>query len=172
MPITVFLSGSPGLLNRGAGGPASLGHVLHSSIFSPTATELQQLNRGPEDPCCWELVFSTAYYLKLNDFLSSRGLYNCSIPTFFLWASQIALKSTRPRSRLYSDIPRPDALVIYTGAFPILTAWPGSICYTQIRKHRRKMANTNTGRHCCFRYELVYWLLDFGSSKRKRRHNS
>ena len=33
--------------------------------------------------------------------------------------------STRPRSRLYPDIPRPDAPVIYTGAFPILTAWPG-----------------------------------------------
>ena len=36
--------------------------------------------------------------------------------------------STRPRSRLYPDIPLPDAPVIYTGAFPILTAWPGSIC--------------------------------------------
>ena len=33
--------------------------------------------------------------------------------------------STRPRSKLYSDIPRPDAPVIYTGAFPILTARPG-----------------------------------------------
>ena len=32
--------------------------------------------------------------------------------------------SARPRSRLYSDIPRPDAPVIYTGAFPILTARP------------------------------------------------
>ena len=32
--------------------------------------------------------------------------------------------STRPRSRLYLDIPRPDAPVIYTGAFPILTAQP------------------------------------------------
>ena len=36
MAITVFLSRSPGLLNRGPGGPASLGHGLHSSIFSPT----------------------------------------------------------------------------------------------------------------------------------------
>ena len=35
------------------------------------------------------------------------------------------IHSTRPRSRLYSDIPRPDAPVIYTGAFPILTARPG-----------------------------------------------
>ena len=30
---------------------------------------------------------------------------------------------------LYSDIPRLDAPVIYTGAFPILTPWPGSECY-------------------------------------------
>ena len=36
-----------------------------------------------------------------------------------------ALNSTHPRSRLYPDIPRPDAPVIYTGAFPILTAWLG-----------------------------------------------
>ena len=38
MAITAFLSRSPGLLNRGAGGRASLGHVPHSSILSPTAT--------------------------------------------------------------------------------------------------------------------------------------
>ena len=38
MATTVFLSRSPGLLNRGPGGPASLGHVPDSSIFSPTAT--------------------------------------------------------------------------------------------------------------------------------------
>ena len=31
----------------------------------------------------------------------------------------------RPWSRLYSDIRRPDAPVIYTGAFPILTAQLG-----------------------------------------------
>ena len=36
MAITAFLSRSPGLLNRGPGGPASLWHGPHSSIFSPT----------------------------------------------------------------------------------------------------------------------------------------
>ena len=36
MAITAFLSRSPGLLNRQPGGPASLGHGPHSSIFSPT----------------------------------------------------------------------------------------------------------------------------------------
>ena len=47
-------------------------------------------------------------------------------PLFFLRASQFCTHSTHPRSRLWCpDIPRPDAPVIYTGAFPILTAWPG-----------------------------------------------
>ena len=36
LAITTFLSRSPELLNRGPGGPASLGHVPQSSIFSPT----------------------------------------------------------------------------------------------------------------------------------------
>ena len=36
MAITAFLSRSPGLLNWGPGGPGSLGHVPHFSIFSPT----------------------------------------------------------------------------------------------------------------------------------------
>ena len=36
MAITAFLSRSPGLINRGPGGSASLGHVPHSIIFSPT----------------------------------------------------------------------------------------------------------------------------------------
>ena len=36
MAITAFLSHSPGLLNRVPGGPASLGHGPHSSIFPPT----------------------------------------------------------------------------------------------------------------------------------------
>ena len=34
--ITAFLSRSPGLLYRGPGGPASLGHGPHFSILSPT----------------------------------------------------------------------------------------------------------------------------------------
>ena len=36
MAITAFLSRSPGLLNRGPGDSASLGHGPHYSIFSPT----------------------------------------------------------------------------------------------------------------------------------------
>ena len=36
MTITAFFSRSPGQLNRGPGGPSSLGYGPHSSIFSPT----------------------------------------------------------------------------------------------------------------------------------------
>ena len=70
LAITVFLFRSPGLLNRGPGGPASLGHGSHSSIFSPT---------------------------DLN-FLSP-GLYNNLTSTYFLRASQFALCSTPRQSR-------------------------------------------------------------------------
>ena len=52
MAITAFLSRSPGLLNQGPGGPASLGHGPHSSIFSPTATT--QLG-APSAGCCFSL---------------------------------------------------------------------------------------------------------------------
>ena len=54
--------------------------------------------------------------------------------------------STRPRSRLYSDIPRPDAPVIYTGVFPILTAWVSrrSICNITTQKKNRFKYTMNT----------------------------
>ena len=89
MAVTAFLSRSPGLLNRGPGGPASRGHGPHSSIFSPTDPNSNCSIGGPECPLCWVLVLSTASFLQLRDFLSSPGLYNCSTSTFFLWASQI-----------------------------------------------------------------------------------
>ena len=109
MTITAFLSRSPGLLNRGPGDPASLVHVPHSSIFSPT----DLISNWP-DP---QLTCVPSYIIIWHPFL-------------FMRASQFRTQSTRPRSRLYPDIPRPDTPVIYTGAFPILTAWPGwrSIC--------------------------------------------
>ena len=55
MAITVFLSHSPGLLNWGPGGPASLGHVPHSSIFSPTNLNFNCSIRGLRAPSagCW-----------------------------------------------------------------------------------------------------------------------
>ena len=103
MAITAFLSCSPGLLNRWPGG---------SSL-------------------CWLLVFSTASSLQLVWSNWLNFLWTEFDVHLLLVGVTNRIHSTRPRSRLYSDIPRPDAPVIYTGAFPILTASPGSICYKE-----------------------------------------
>ena len=131
MAITAFLSRSSGLLNQGTGGPASLGYGPHSSIFSPT----DLLNRGPEGPLCWVLVLSTASYLQLIWTSCRLGYIIIWRPPIYYERHNFALNSTPRQSRLYPDIPRPDAPVIYTGAFPILIAWPGrrSICNISTR---------------------------------------
>ena len=74
LAITAFLSRSPGLLNRGPGGPASLGHVPQPSIFSPTAQS--GVPRPSSAGCCF--LYST---FQLPNFLSSLGLYNSLTPT-------------------------------------------------------------------------------------------
>ena len=81
---SAFLSRSLGLFNRGHGA-----QPLWVLVFS-TASYLQlvwspTLNRGPTASCL-QLVWSRNW---LN-FLCT-ALYNRSTPTFFLWASQIAL---------------------------------------------------------------------------------
>ena len=88
MAITAFLSRSPGLLNRGPGGPASLGPVLHSSIFSPTDLISNWLNRGSWGALCWVLVLSTASYLQQTWTSCRRGYIIIWRPLFFLRASQ------------------------------------------------------------------------------------
>ena len=64
MAITAFLSRFPGLLNRGPGDPASLGHVPHSRIFCPTGL-IFNCSIGPDFPLYWVLVFSIASCLQL-----------------------------------------------------------------------------------------------------------
>ena len=105
----------------GAWGPSLSGTCssIQHLISNSSDPQLQLLNRGPEIPLCWVLAFSTASYLQLVwspnwligglrapsagcwfsllhlvsnwlNFLCTE-LYNSSTPTFFLWASQIAL---------------------------------------------------------------------------------
>ena len=101
LAITAFLSRSPGLLNRGPGGPF-----------------------------CWVLVFSSAschwrvWSPKLTDFLSLLSYIIVQRPLLLVGVT-IALIQPIHGHCYNSDIPRPDAPVIYTGAFPILIAWPG-----------------------------------------------
>ena len=120
MTITAFLSRSPRLFNRGPGGPASLWHSPHSNIFSPTdsGSELQLINRGS-----WgsPLLGAGSLYCILSppnsNFLCTE-LYYCFTPTQF----NLSTVKVSPWHL------RPDAPVIYTGAFPIVTARPRSIC--------------------------------------------
>ena len=87
LAITTFLSCSPGLLNRGPGGPASQGHVLIPAsslqlVWSPNwlIGGLRALSAG-----CWlSLRHLVSNWLN---FLCTE-LYNSSTPTFFLWTSQ------------------------------------------------------------------------------------
>ena len=57
MAITAFLSRSSGIFNRGPGDPAYLGHVSHSSIFSPNGLISNgldlQLIWSPADLTSW-----------------------------------------------------------------------------------------------------------------------
>ena len=66
LAITAFLSRSPGLLNWEPGGPASLGHVPQSGIFSPTL-RISNCNCliGAWGPLLLGGVFSTASFLQL-----------------------------------------------------------------------------------------------------------
>ena len=120
MAITAFLSRSPALLNRGPGCPASLGHAPHFSIFSPTATA----QSGAWGPPLLGPV-SLYHILSPADWTSCASSY-IIVPRSPSSCGRYKSRSFNP---LYSDIPRPDTPVIYTGVFPILTAWPGSICY-------------------------------------------
>ena len=79
---------------------SSIQHLLSNS----SDPQLQLLNRGPEGLPCWVLAFSTASCLQLIwslnwlNFLCTE-LYNSSMPTFFLWASQFRAHSTCLRSK-------------------------------------------------------------------------
>ena len=61
---------------------------------------------------------------KLTDFLSSLSYIIVPHSPSFVGIT-IALIQPIHGQGYNSDIPRPDAPVIYIGAFPILTAWPG-----------------------------------------------
>ena len=54
--LAVCRSPSPGLLNRGPGGPASLGFVL---ISASSHQLVSKLTGGPEGPFCWVVSFFT-----------------------------------------------------------------------------------------------------------------
>ena len=133
LAITAFLYRSPRLLNRGPGGPASLGAGFLYRIFSNSSDPQLSIGglRAPSAGCWLSLPHLVSNWLN---FLCTE-LYDSSTTHLLLVGVTSCTHSTHPRSRLYSAIPRPDAPVIYTGAFPILTARPVVGQYTTPRRH-------------------------------------
>ena len=80
----------------GAWGPSLSGCWFSLLHLISNSSDPQLINRGPKWSLCCVLAFSTASYHQLIwspnwlNFLCT-ALYNSSMPTFFLWASQIAL---------------------------------------------------------------------------------
>ena len=98
----------------GAWGPSLSGRWSSFQHLLSNSSELQLFNRGS----CWVLVLSTVSYIQLTR-------TSCA-PSYIIVLRP--LNSTCRQSRLSPWYLRPDAPVIYTGAFPISTARPGSIC--------------------------------------------
>ena len=141
---SAFLSRSPGLLNRGPGAQPLWDMFLDPAsslqlVWSPTdlISNCNCFNRGPEGSLLvgagflYSILPPAGLVSKLTDFLSS--------PSYIIVQRRPSscgrhnrTHSTRPQSKLYTDIPRADAPVIFTGAVPIWTARPGrmSICNT------------------------------------------
>ena len=83
-------------------------------------------------PSAWDMFLIPASSLQLTWTSCRRGyIIIWHLPTSSE-RHNFALNSTprQSRSPLISWYLRPEAPVIYTGAFLLLTAWPGSICNT------------------------------------------
>ena len=91
----------------GAWGPTLLGPGFLYRILSPMG-----------------LVSKTGLVSKLTDFLSSLSYIIVQRPLLLMGVTTALIQPTHGQG-YNSDIPRPDAPVIYIGAFHILTARPG-----------------------------------------------
>ena len=95
LSLAALLSRSAGLLHRGSWGPSPL----------------------------WELVFTTASYLQLTQPVYGTGLYNCLMPTYFLWASHLhPIQSIH--SQGYTLISLTGCICYLHRCISYLTAWP------------------------------------------------
>ena len=101
-----------------------------SKPFFPVLLGCSTGARGPS--LCWDMLLIPASSSPTDLNFLSPGLYNNLRPPTSCDCHNFALNSTpwQWRSPLISWYLRPDAPVIYTCAFLLLTAWPGrrSIC--------------------------------------------
>ena len=128
-PSALCLSRSLGLLNRRPRGPV-LCWVLafstascHQLVWSPNTQS--RLPRPLLLGACflYFILCPTGLFSKLTDFLSSPSYIIVQRPLLLVGVTIALIQPIRSQG-YNSDIPRPDAPVIYIGAFPILTARP------------------------------------------------
>ena len=115
--------------------PLLLGAVFSTALFLQLFWSPNWLVGGLRAPSagCWlslphlvsnwsglqtDWICCALSYIIVHAHLLLVGVTNCT-------------HSTHPRSRLYAAFPRPNATVIYTGAFPILTAQPSHTTLVQ-----------------------------------------
>ena len=116
MAITAFLSRSPGLLNQGPGGPASLGHGPHSSIFSLVDSNF----------LCTELY----YCFMPTQSLPITGQWNMQLPPSLEWHVWPGRRS------IYNILP---VSLNWTSVSPLLNSCPKqkTVAKAKQRTHRR-----------------------------------
>ena len=106
----------------------------YSSISFPFSWAAQAGAWGPS--LYWGMVFIPASSLRLIWTSCRRGY-------IIIWRPPTSCKRhicTQFNPSTVKFVPRylwPDAPVIYTGAFLLLTAWPGSICYIYSNIHEK-----------------------------------
>ena len=103
----------------------------YHSLSFPFSWAAQQGVWGPS--LCWDIVLIPTSSLQLIWTSCRRGYIIIWRPTYFLRASQFTLNLTPSTVKVAPWYLRPDAPVIYIGAFLPLTAWSGSICNTKRR---------------------------------------
>ena len=120
--------------------PHSIGHNCVSFLFSWAA----QLGAwGPtllDAGFLYRILSPTGRVSKLTDFLFSPSYIIVPRPLLLVGIT-IALIQPIHGQGYNSDIPRPDAPVIYIGAFPILTAQPGRRSIYNINKVPKNLEN-------------------------------
>ena len=94
--------------------------LVSKLIWSPTATAQSEA----WGPTLLSAGFLNCIFLQLTDFLSSPSYILVQRPLLLVSVTIAPIHPIHGQG-YNSDIPQPDAPVIYIGAFPILTARPG-----------------------------------------------
>ena len=110
----------------------------HQLVLSPNSQSGVQRALLPGASFLYRILSPTGPVSKLTDFLSSPNYIIVQRPLLLVGVT-IALIQPIHGQGYNSDIPRPDAPVIYIGTYPILTVRPGRRSIYNNRTARKKI---------------------------------